>query len=85
MQFNAQVFKKWVNYQNQKFIKEEIRMASKTRKRCSTLLDVREMQIKPNMRYYYTTIRIAQKFLKKNQYWKDVEQLKFLHFAGSIK
>lgn len=65
MEFNAQVFKKWVNYQNQKFIKEEIRMASKTQKRCLTLLDVREMQIKTNMRYYYTTIRIAQKFLKK--------------------
>ena len=62
------------------FFKEDIQMANKQMRRCSTLLLSREMQIKTTMRYYLIQVRMAIiKKSMKNKYWRGCGKRTLVH------
>jgi hypothetical protein len=51
--------KKWLHELNWKFSKEEEQMDSKSMKKCSTFLVIKEMKIKTTLSFHLTPVRMA--------------------------
>jgi hypothetical protein len=61
--------KKWAYELKREFSKEEVQIASKYMKKCSTSLVMKEMQIKTTLRFQLAPVRMARIKGSNNKCW----------------
>jgi hypothetical protein len=75
--------KKWAHELNREFSKEEVQMASKYMKKCSTSLAIKQMQIKAALKFHLNPARMTIiKGSSNNNTGKDVGKQEPLYTTG---